>query len=683
MGASFVGAETFTGYLDATNHPTDLIPITLTNDGTISLEVAVGPNLNLNSHPGLGISHGVIVHDSTGTNRLYGVQQGQATTATHVVNGLGAGSYFVQLTAIGYYPGLGWGSYTMIASETPDPLPNDAEPNDDFEHALTASLNTEVTGHLGYLGPQSVMEKQDYWLVSLPTDGTLHLDIATGAHLNLNQNASVGATGGVMVYDADRSTVFYSNNQGEHTTASHSITKLKAGSYYVRLVALGPGYYGSYQMTARHTPESVTNDAEPNDQPTQHGLLTLDAAVTGHLGYYGAGAGTSTDVQDWWQITLPHAGNLELDVATSPLLNLNANASVGVSGGVTVYDSDATSVLFSAVQAQNTTNTHTALRLKPGVYYVRLTKIDQTGYYGGYRLTPRLSPAPEDPELNDVVTSASAASLGATVQGNLGYRGGGSGLTQDQLDWWQFTMPSTGQLQLVITTFGNLNLNQNTVVGVSEGITVFEATTGGEIGTRLYGTVQGQGTTRAYSLNLAAGNYYLRLVKLGQDGYWGTYSAAFNYAGAPIVTSPATARGLAGQAFSYTITVLGGATFGASALPTELAINSTSGLISGTLGQAGTHNITLLATNASGIASAPLTLTVLPLPTLTLRGLSPNKVVITWPADYSDFALWTSATLSNVATWETVSPSPGQVGGNLVVTNTVGHTPRFYRLKQE
>ena len=680
--AALAGAQTFIGYLDVHGSATQVIPITLTNDGSLSLQISVGPALNLNANAAVGVSEGVIVYDTTGTNRLYGAVQGEGTTATHIVNGLAAGNYSVRLTAIGYFEGLGWGSYTLIAAQTPDPLPNDPEPNDDFDDALTAVLDTPVTGHLGYLGNASVMEKQDYWKVTIPADGTLHLDIAAGAVLNLNQNASLGNSGGIMVYDADRSTVFYSAVQGQNTTATHSAPKLKAGTYYVRLVVLGPGYYGSYQMTARHTPETVANDAEPNDQFTQPGLLSLDTPVTGHLGYYGAGAGTTTDLQDWWRIILPHAGNLELEVGTSPLLNLNLNASAGASGGIVVYDSDATTVLFEAVQGNNTTNTHIATRLKPGVYYVRLTKIEYPSYYGGYRLTPHLVAAPEDSELNDIAASASPASLDTTVWGILGYLGGGAGLTQDQVDWWKFTMPATGQLQLVITTFGNLNLNANATVGVSEGITLFNTAVAGGVGDRLFGNSQGgNGNPQSYPLNLAAGEYYLRLVKLGNDGYWGRYSAALNYVGVPIINSPATARGLTGQPFNYTITALGGGTFGAAGLPDGLLVNS--GLISGTLGAPGTHDITLLATNAGGTASAPLTLTILPFPTLTIQSVGLNQVVLSWPTNYANFALRSATALSGNPAWDVVTPAPVTIGNWFSVTNLVELTARYYRLNRE
>lgn len=43
--------------------------------------------------------------------------------------------------------------------------------------------------------------------------------------------------------------------------------------------------------------------------------------------------------------------------------------------------------------------------------------------------------------------------LGAMIEGSLGFRGGRAGLTLDQSDGWQFTMPSTGQVQIVVTTY--------------------------------------------------------------------------------------------------------------------------------------------------------------------------------------------------------------------------------------
>jgi len=395
----------------------------------------------------------------------------------------------------------------------------------------------------------------------------------------------------------------------------------------------------------------------------------------------------SLDVAGQATVVIPLAlvqdGSLSLEITVGPDLNLNANAAVGVNHGVIVYDSTGTNQLYGAVQGQDSTNTHMVTRLKPGLYYLRLSKIDNAGYYGGYMVTLRLLPAPEDPEPNDEVSDAAWTALGATIEGNLGFRGGGAGLTLDQSDWWQFTMPSTGQVQLVVTTYDNLNLNSNSAVGASEGIGIFEATSAGEVGARRYGAVQGQGTTQSHVVNLAAGRYFLRLAKHGSDSYWGTYSATFHYAGAPIINSPTTARGLAGQPFTYTMTALGGGEFEAQGLPPELSLDPITGVITGTLGQPGTYEVTLRATNANGSASTLLTLAILPLPALFIQATPGQQVVVSWPEAYADFALFRASAADGSAAWELVQPAPTPVGGGLVVTNAVGTAPAFYRLTLE
>lgn len=679
-----VRAQTFTGSLYADSHPTVIIPITLAHDGALSLNIATGPNLNLNANASVGVTEGIIVYDSTGVARLYGALQGQGSTATHVVNGLGAGTYYVRLTVIGNYPSLPGDSYSMIVSEIPDPLSNDSEPNDAIASAKATVLDTAFTGHLGYLGPQSVIDKQDLWYVQIPADGTLQFEIATGEHLNLNINESVGANAGIILLDSDGSTAFYSALQGQNTTNTHSIPKLKAGTYYLRLVVIGiPGYYGSYRITPRFVPEPLPNDTEPNDHSSQAQALTLDARATGHLGYYGAGAGQTSDEQDWWRVNVPHAGDLMLSVETSQYLNLNVNTTADTSAGIIVYDADASTILYQALQGQNTTNSHAIRRLKPGNYFVRLSRIDQPSYYGAYRVTPHLEPAPQDPEINDSAAAASPANLGATIQGNLGYHGGGLGLAADLQDWWKFTMPaSTGQLQLVVTTLDMLNLNQNAEVGATEGITIFKATTTGTAGDRVFGTIQAQGTTQTYNVGLSTGAYFLRLVKLDQDSYWGSYSATLNYSGAPIISNPANTGVIGGQPITYPVSVLGGATVTVSGLPQGLTFDPASSVISGTLNQLGTYVISVTASNSVGVTVTPLTLIALPLPTLQIQNPAPDRVVLTWPSDYSGFSLVTTTTPQAGETWQPVTATPTQVGNTFAVTNTVESTPRFYRLKQ-
>jgi hypothetical protein len=95
----------------------------------------------------------------------------------------------------------------------------------------------------------------------------------------------------------------------------------------------------------------------------------------------------------------------------------------------------------------------------------------------------------------------------------------------------------------------------------------------------------------------------------------------------PVITSASTAQGTQSSAFTYTLTASGisatyPATYAASGLPAGLAIDSGSGLISGTPTQSGVFSVTLSVGNAVGDASATLTLTLAP------------PAYLTWQAAY-------------------------------------------------
>src|SRR6266481_7383292 len=93
----------------------------------------------------------------------------------------------------------------------------------------------------------------------------------------------------------------------------------------------------------------------------------------------------------------------------------------------------------------------------------------------------------------------------------------------------------------------------------------------------------------------------------------------------PVITSPLTATGTVGTAFSYQITATNCPTsYNASPLPPGLSVNTSTGLISGTPTTTGVYSVTISATNAGGTGTATLVITINnPVPTIT--SISPTS----------------------------------------------------------
>ena len=96
----------------------------------------------------------------------------------------------------------------------------------------------------------------------------------------------------------------------------------------------------------------------------------------------------------------------------------------------------------------------------------------------------------------------------------------------------------------------------------------------------------------------------------------------------PIISSATTATGTVGTAFSYAILASSTPTsYAATGLPAGLLLNSTTGIISGSPTGSAVSTVSLFATNAGGMGSATLTLTVNPAaPAITSAGTASGRV---------------------------------------------------------
>ncbi len=114
---------------------------------------------------------------------------------------------------------------------------------------------------------------------------------------------------------------------------------------------------------------------------------------------------------------------------------------------------------------------------------------------------------------------------------------------------------------------------------------------------------------------------------------------------APVFTSANTASGIVDAAFSFTVRTTPAATTYALTgnVPTGLSINASTGVISGTVTQAGTYAFSVTASNSGGNATSQLTLTFGSLPVITTQ---PQSVSVTAGG---------SANLSVVATGTTLT----------------------------
>src|SRR5438094_1645396 len=262
-------------------------------------------------------------------------------------------------------------------------------------------------------------------------------------------------------------------------------------------------------------------------------------------------------------------------------------------------------------------------------------------------------------QLTATVPAANVATAG-TAQVTVVNPAPGGGTSNPQTFTINNPVPTTSSINPTCATAGGAQFTL-TVNGTNFVSTSTVKWNGNTLGTTFVSSTQLTATVTA-ALIATAGTASVTVVNPSPGG--GTSNAqTFTIVATPVITSPLTACGAVGAAFSYTITASNNPTsFSASPLPAGLTINTSTGVISGTPTAAGTTNVTITASNGPcNTASATLVITIGAVPTTS--SLSPTCATAGGP----QFALTVNGT-------NFVSGSTVQWSGTALTTTFVSTT---------
>jgi hypothetical protein len=362
-----------------------------------------------------------------------------------------------------------------------------------------------------------------------------------------------------------------------------------------RAPIMGSGYYSSVVQWSNgnySTNSNVGNNTENDlaiisDSSNHAGYMTDDTGgtrATARALAFSSGSTVATigliertgDV-DYYSFTtsggsvsftlVPEFSNL------SSVPNLDTRATLYDASGNTVADSNPTGSLFPSI----------ATTVGSGTYYIAVTGVGEgsvpgTGYtnygsLGRYEIT------------GTVVSSATQAP--SITSGSSGSATRGSSFSH------QITASNSP------TSYAASGLPSGLSINTSSGL--------------ISGTVSTSVSAGSYSISISATN----------SGGTGTQTFTLTVSdplpAAPVITSASTGNAVAGSSFSHQVVASNSPTsYAASGLPSGLSINTSSGLISGTVSSsasAGVYSVSITATNAGGTGAQTFALTVtIPLP---------------------------------------------------------------------
>ena len=341
----------------------------------------------------------------------------------------GKGIYYVRAQR-----GGGKGTLTLSYQFTACPYSNDAENNDKSGSGTLLKDGVAVQGRLGYKDATDYRDCDDWYKIEVPSDGRIDISYSCDQTYELKLNWIE-----FLWYSASNSDYYRRESTGWYPAANgtFSATNVGKGTYYVHMQR-NDGH-GGYTLKYVFTPNSYTNDPEPNDDKGQGGVIAIGETVQGHLGYKD---GTNyLDENDWWKIEVPGDGRIDIVYQFDQTYELALNWMDLRWKHNDDYYSRASTGWYP-----KPSGTLTCTDASKGTYYIQ---IQRNGGHGGYTLKYVFTPNSKanDPEPNDDKGTGGEIANGQTVQGHLGYKDAAD--YRDENDWWKIEVPQDGRIDLI------------------------------------------------------------------------------------------------------------------------------------------------------------------------------------------------------------------------------------------